>query len=673
MQLLPAFSHIGQQRLLLPQGAVPAGAASLAAASVAAEPAAAASGGAPAAQRPWAQLQPLGLHSMRHYRSRAASLCWRALGQSQQAPAAAADPPIELSRSLAPPLLVQQAAAPLLVLQPSPPGSWQPYEAAVPLTVAVSGSGLELCTRALLQFPGAQLPALAATEVSLAKQQLLAVSQAAGSSSSDSSSALGRFRSAAGRALHRTQAAVQQEQAAQPDLLLRFVVPAAALQQLALQQRGPALHMPQAELTLLSDFGRQAASVQLQPAVVWAFGLDAAMSGAVVHRLQVAAADAAAAAAEQRWLRRPSLPSQAAVAAPLRGLWGGGMGGAGGTGGSSEPPSGAAEAGSAEPEPQQLSRLARLRQQATARAAERLAGLRQQWSSQHQPAAQAADSELPPTAVLLPSGVLLLDAAPALLGDSGSGGSVAQQLELAAGALQWSAQQRQQQHAAGPAAGQGSAALQRAGWEQEEQQQAGMEEVDEEELAELAQLGIGAKLRRQLARTAAAAQRRAALARHRRRQAAQLQALPPPDVVLLLLHHQQLLSSGFGEGLDGAVLAAVRQLAAACAACGGAPLLLAVASAAPLSTPYRWHLADACGLGEAAVDGSSGSSMRGSVVPLLLSGPAPGAWEPPAGSQAAAVEAARVEPLQAALHVYAARRQGRREQSAWQGAPRSRL
>jgi hypothetical protein len=211
------------------------------------------------------------------------------------------------------------------------------------------------------------------------------------------------------------------------------------------------------------------------------------------------------------------------------------------------------------------------------------------------------------------------------------------------------------------------------------------EEAEDEDIADLSQLSLGARLRRQVARASSAARRRALLLRHQRRLGAALTALPQPDVLLLVLSHRQLQAASYGQGLDGGVLAAVRRVVSAAAACG-APLLLAVGSSTPLSAPYRHYLADACGLlagdAESYSSGSngssssgggygvtSGSSERGSVVPLLQQQPAGGpsgadsGWGPTAGQhgQLPAEQQVHVNLLRAALQAY-----GAAQQQAWE-------
>lgn len=695
--LLPSFAHLGGEHcLLLPHGIK-------AATDGASAGAAASTGGLPAVQQP--RLSLLGLHSMSHYRARAASLCWRALeqpplaaGAGPSSPVAAAgsssdtDAPVELSHSLAPVVVVWQAVARLPVLLPPPssspqPGQQQPRQqqpVVVQMTVAVHGSGLECCTGAVLHLPGAaQGTALqAAALVNTARQRLLmdlpaaaaaASGGSAGSSGSPSSHHTGAaswLRAAAGaasaavrRAGGRQPPAQQQQQpAARPGLVLQFAAPAAAIQQLAVlqqlqqqqQQQGQHLELPATRLVLLSDFGRHTVAAQLRPAAVWMVGLEPSLLAATFQQLQAAWAPAGPPAAEQQqwWRRRPGLPDR--MAAPLRGLWAGTAPEA--PAGSARPDQPAAFSEPPHPELQQSRVVAARRLAAT-----RLASLRQQLSAwlPWQAARAAGDREAPP-AVLL-GGLLLLDATPALVG-SPSRGSVARQLELAAEGLRWSASERQRQTGqAGEGAPTEAQQLQlEEGGEEEE-------EVEDEDLEELSRRGLAAQLRRQVARAGTAVHRRTALVHHLRRHAAQLRALPPPAAVLLVLHHRQLLASSYGEGLDGAVLAAVRQVASACRTCGsGVPLLLAVASSTPLSTPYRRQLGSACGL--AATDGeggglpgiSGGTSHRGSVVPLLLAGPThtpeadiSGGWEvAAAGRQAGGPP--RVGPVLAALHTHAA-------------------
>lgn len=199
------------------------------------------------------------------------------------------------------------------------------------------------------------------------------------------------------------------------------------------------------------------------------------------------------------------------------------------------------------------------------------------------------------------------------------------------------------------------------------------EEAEDEDVAELSQLSLGARLRRQVARASSAARRRALLLRHQRRVGAALAVLPPPDILLLVINHRQLQAAGYGQGLDGTVLAAVRRVVGAADACG-APLLLAVGSPTPLSAPYRHYLADACGLLAGAADSyggsySSGSSERGAVVSLLLQPPAAGhssigsGWGTPAGSvgQPSEEQGVHVNLLRAALQAY-----GAAQQQAWE-------
>lgn len=676
--LLPTFAHIGVQHLLLSHGLVPAKATAAAAASTAMiDPT-----GVQERPRQPPKPQPkqarqvqqllLGLHSMQHYHTRLAAACWAAAGR--EAGRQADDAPVALARDLAPAMVVLRAEVRLPVLPPAPmltrqpaqlhrhaAGSWagaaapqlrvspqqhqqQRRPPTVVVVVVVHGNGLAGCTGALLRLPGGGAAQLAASQVTnLARQQLL--DQMAGGSTGGgrlvaTSSALRKAAARVGswgRGRHHQQA---QTEFHQPGLLLQFAAPVAALAQLQLQQQEEAgrLLVPEGTLMLLSDFARVEAPVRLQPQVVWLLGLEPMLAAATFRQLKSAAAAAGAAGPEQQQPRR--LASLSHLAAPLHGLaaaagsglaWrrsaaGGARGGSssGETTGSTLPVAGAdGPAGGLQP--RQPSLLRRLRQTYAAA----LAGLRQRWATGGR---LLAGSEQGPTlpAVLL-RGQLLLDATPLLLAGGGSGAdAVEQQVEAAREVVRWAATQQRQ----------GAGAEQEhsdEGWEQ------GLEEAEDEDLAELQQLGLAARVRRSVAHAGSAARRRALLLRGRRR--AVLSSLPAPDMVVLVLDHRQLLSGSYGEGLDAAALAAVRRLAGACRECGGAPLLLALASRRPLSAPFRRQIAHSCGL----TDGSDGSGRWGSVVPMADAAPRD------SGEDAAA--AVRVGLLEAALHAYGARQQ----------------
>jgi len=564
--VLPAFAHIGPQRLLLAHGTVPTAAATATAAGAAAfNPAAGQSAQQQQQQQQqqqWLQVQLLGLHSMAHYRSRVAALCHRTLAQQQQqqqqqgqqqgqVEQSMADHAIQLSRSLAPAVEVQHAEARLPVL------SWaQPSSAAAPqqaqqaqqgprppvlLTVTVRGAGLELCTRALLRLPGVAGPAyLAASLSNPARERLMADLPAAGggmsgsNSSSSSSSHSHGWLQAVGSAAKRAATAMtpghhlhwqpqQSQPTARPDLVARFAVPPAALQQFALQQQQQQQPQPlAAELLLLTDYGRHAAAVQLRPAVVWVAGTDAALCSATLRQLEAAAAEAAAPAAaaeQQRWLRRPSLPSRAAVAAPLRGLWS-----RGGTNGTGRDANGKEDQASehqlddnaaGRQDQQQQQQQQEQEQQPQPSVAQRLSGLRQRLADHLHPpwhtAGQEHKQHPAAAATLLSDPLLQLLDATALLLHSGSSASVSEQLELAAEALRWNTGRQQQQ----AAAGEGSApAAQQQDGSRADQLSVDEEEAEDEDIAELSSLSLGARVRRQVARASSAARRRALLLRH---------------------------------------------------------------------------------------------------------------------------------------------------------------
>lgn len=679
--VLPAFCHIGELFLLLPGGLVPA------AGSLTATQPGPGSNPAPTAQAAQAQ-QWRQLHSMVHYRARAAALCWHQVRQDQQGrqqqgqpgeleqpESGLAPPPLEadpasavaLSRSLAPAVLVCHAVARLPVVQPSPA---QPQRQVVQLTVEVQGGGLECCTGATLRLPGTAAPLAAAAVTNLAKQQLMAGLRAsAGSSALGSGGAADRggwLQAAVERGwsgVHHWRQALQPPAAAPnepPGIVLRFSVPAAAILALQLQQQewlprgdaaaeaqhegGAARLLPPARLVLLNDFGRAAASVWLQPRVVWVLGLDGTLAADTWDGLGVAAAAGSPPEARPASSWRQRLPAVVAGAAA------GSVPGGTEPGSSTEAPAtGGAAAGPAQhrdqhqqAEQEQADGRAGSPPRFATPAVQRLRRLGEQLAA-HLPGHSAAEQGPGLPAALL-RGMLLLHATAALAGSSADG--VEGQLEAAIEALQWLAKQQPSTAAGGGASS--AAASAPGGLEPE------VEEVEDEYLAELRQLGLAARLRRQLAQAArVAAAKRRALGAARRRATALLCAAPPPDALLLVLHHRDLLSTQFGEGLDEAALGAVRRLAVACRACrpagaeaGGSgppvPLLLAVASSSALSAPYRYELAAATGLadhGEGGTASGSGSSSRyGSVVPLPLQGRQPG---PGVGSGSSAGGAGR--------------------------------
>jgi hypothetical protein len=527
----------------------------------------------------------------------------------------------------------------------------------------------------------------------LATQRLLLDLQAAtADSSSGGSSAAGWLRAAGSRLLQTAarikRAAHQQQQQQppqqQPGLLLQFAVPATAILQLHLQQGG----LPQAAtLVLLSDFAKTVAPVQLQPQIVWLLALDSSLSAPIFEQLQPAGPSPPAEQQQQQqqqwWL--PAWPNQAA--APLRGLAAAaGSGGAAGSGrlssalpwpsrqasgsikasGSIAAANGAVPASSTaevlppplQPPPQEphQSMLGRMGQQYAQPAAQRLRALQQQLAARVGGAGKQQEV-LPAAALLL--GQLLLDATPVFTGS----GSIVQQLELAAEAITWKA--GQQQHDSYTTSTASTTAATAAGAEEDEAalHEGEAWEAADDDLAEVGHLSLAARLRRQVAQAGSAARRRALLLRRRRQQRGALAALPPPDLLLLVLHQRQLQSASYGEGLDAAVLAAVRRLAAACRTCnGGVPLLLAAASPTVLSTPYRRQLAYSSGLADSSSWDSGGSSQRGTVVPLP--------WQAAAASNRDVASAGilQARALQAALHMYGAARLQRQESMQQQRA-----
>ncbi|KAL4436737.1 hypothetical protein ABPG75_003876 [Micractinium tetrahymenae] len=562
-------------------------------------------------------------------------------------------PEVALSRSLAPAVLVRHAVAPLPVVQ-LPPA--QAQRQAVQLTVEVRGSGLECCSGAALRLPGTAAPVSATAITNLARQRLLADLQAAagGSSAGSTGGAASWLRAAAERGWAGVQHWREPQQllgeAGQelPGLLLQFSVPAAAISMLQLQQRqwsphadasagqqqqheGAARLLPPARLVLLNDFGRVAATAQLQPRVAWLLGLDGSLSADTLERLQAAAATPAPEPSLGGGWRRRLPGARLAGGVPWSSM------------AAAAPAAGDAVAEGQQESAQQQQQQAQQEQAGgpadapprfAAPAAQRLRRLGEQIAA-HLPGRSGAAEHGPALPAALLRGVLLLDGS-AVLAESG-GSSMEERLEAATEALQWLAKQHGNTAPGSDAGSMGSggnsaAALAQAGSEPE------MEEVDDEYLAELRQLGLAAQLRRQLVQAArVAAAKRRTLGRRRRHAVALLRAAPPPDAVLLVLRHGDLLSTQFGEGLDAAALGAVRRLAAACRACrpaaapaaagGPVPLLLAVASRGPLSAPYRYELAAGTGLTDASMDSSSGgggSSRYGSVVPLPLQQRQPG-------------------------------------------------
>ncbi|KAL4423258.1 hypothetical protein ABPG77_004527 [Micractinium sp. CCAP 211/92] len=670
LAVLPAFSHIGQLFLLLPGGLVPA-AGNLAAVQPGPD-------GGPA---PWAQAsqgqQWRQLHSMAHYRARAAAVCWRHVRQSQDAgqldPGSSPDPPqgaepaagVALSRSLAPAVRVRRALACLPVVRG--PGQRQ----VVQLTVEVHGGGLESCSGATLRLPGT--PPLAASAVANpAKQRLLAELKAAPGSSSAGSGAgsggSGWLRAAAERGwagVHRWRQAAPPAAAAAhepPGLVLRFPVPAAAILALQLQKQHWAPHadpaaelqleeraarlLPHARLVLLNDFGRAAATVRLRTRVVWLLGLDGSLTADTRGWLEAAAATGLQPETRLAGRWRQRLPGMAAVAA-AGSVLGGARPRAGSSKGASMPGDGEAvpqrdAAQHQQAEQEQLGSPADSPPGPAPPAVQRLVRLGEQLAA-HLPGHPAPEQGPGLPAALL-RGMLLLDASAVLAG--GSTGSLEEQLEAATEALQLLAKQQLTAAAAatgsskssggggGGGRGGGGTSVAAASLGGVEPGIPRIEEVEDEYLAELRQLGLAARLRRQLAQAAqVAAAKRRALGRRHRRTVALLAAAPPPNAVLLVLHHRDLLSTQFGEGLDAGALGAVRRMAAACRACRPAaaaaagsscpvPLLLAVASRSELSAPYRFELAAATGLADAGTHGSSsggsGSSRYGMVVPMPL-------------------------------------------------------
>ncbi|PSC70294.1 lipase class 3-like [Micractinium conductrix] len=264
--LLPAYLHLGQLRHLRPHGVVPAASASALSAYTP-------DGQQQQQQQP--QWRPQLLHSMQHYRSRIAALCWRHAGTQYSRPGDDTTPvEVALSRALAPAVAVQHAAALLPVLPVAT--AVQQQQQAVQLTVAVHGSGLEGCTGATLRLPGALAAQPAVQMDNPARAQLIHQLATASSSASSASSSSSSWLAAARHRLQQ-RGHPQPQPDLPPGLLLRFSVPAAALLQLHLQQQheaaaqldggvqGAAWRLPTAALMLLSDFGKAKARAELQP------------------------------------------------------------------------------------------------------------------------------------------------------------------------------------------------------------------------------------------------------------------------------------------------------------------------------------------------------------------------------------------------------------------------
>ena len=690
--LLPAYLHLGQLRHLRPHGVVPAASASALSAYTP-------DGQQQQQQQP--QWRPQLLHSMQHYRSRIAALCWRHAGTQYSRPGDDTTPvEVALSRALAPAVAVQHAAALLPVLPVAT--AVQQQQQAVQLTVAVHGSGLEGCTGATLRLPGALAAQPAVQMDNPARAQLIHQLATASSSASSASSSSSSWLAAARHRLQQ-RGHPQPQPDLPPGLLLRFSVPAAALLQLHLQQQheaaaqldggvqGAAWRLPTAALMLLSDFGKAKARAELQPTVVWVVGLDAALAEATWQQLKAGAAEPEQQQQQQQWARLPLR-----VAAPLRGLAavaGSGAAAAGSRLSGALPWPGSSRATSAAPaaaeppavtvkhqaaeQPEQSHRASvtpSSRPAHASPAAPRLSRLRQQLA-QRLPALAGGPGQAAAAPPLLWRGLLLLDASPVLAAGGNGSNGVVQQLDAAAEALRWVAQR--QRRRAGGGKQQGFLATAKTGLDSNSE--AGEDEAEDDDVAELRQLSPAARLRRQVARAArsAEARRRRALLRMRWRHGFDgLQAVPLPALVLLTVQHRQLLSNRFGEGLDAEVLSTVRQLVHACQTCGsgggGAPLLLAVASSAPPSTPYRQQLAVSAGLSDSGSGNSGGgTSRRGSVVPLLLPPPAAATFgrstaEAQAGAPAGALHAA---PLEAALLAFG----GAAEQQARASMLRSKL
>lgn len=443
--------------------------------------------------------------------------------------------------------------------------------------VSVRGHALDVCTAAVLHFPGNWVvPGQIA--VNGPRQQV--VSEVAALETAQTSTGqhwsgamLGSLRD---RIFHRqreSQAALPSPSTASSAsdvLLLHFAVPTAAVLKL---QVGGGGTLPSPTLVLFSDFGKGTAPVTLHPRTAWLVGVDAPLAKSALAQLQRSATADAEAAAEQKtsltWLGLPKRLQRT-----QHGL----------RNGVNDGPASSESV----PTPSESSGEARPAKPVLGRSAGGRAAVRGVWrrvrdtvtGASAAAVAAAGTRAHPPPAVLL-RGVAILDTSFALEGID----PAAQQLALAADLLWWKAEQA--------AVANGLFDLSSA--------------VDEGPAAH-AELHVTGRIWQRLQQATLGVRRRAALLR--RWQA--FRTLPAPDVVVVVLDGSTLhakpavLAADGTPALDVDTLDAVHAVARTAAACGAATLL-AVDSPDVRDAAHRRRLSFSSGL----------HGRPGAVVPLL--------------------------------------------------------